>query len=258
MKAITLVKLGGSLLDDHAGRASVLGSIARLWASGTPLVLVHGGGKHIDRIGAGLGLPRRTHQGLRLTDGPTLEVVVAVLAGLVNKTLVTELAARGVPAVGLSGADGILDAVKHDPVDGVDLGHVGRITRADATLVHLLLSAGRLPVVAALASGGGQAWNVNADTAAAALAAALPAGELLFLTDVEGVRDGSGRLLPSLDEAAQARLLSDGTVNGGMRPKLEAGRQALRAGVAQVVVAGPSARASGLWDRKGGTCLVHG
>jgi acetylglutamate kinase len=256
--APTLVKLGGSLLEDEAGRAAVVAAIARLWRTGEPLVLVHGGGKRIDAALAARGLPRRVHEGLRITDRATLEVVVAVLAGTVNAALVRELAGSGADAAGLCAADaGLLRADFHPPIGGVDLGFVGTVTSADPAALEAPLSAGRLPVVAPLAAGpGGGRLNVNADVAAAAIAAALGARRLLFLTDVEGVADGSGRLLERLDPPGVRRLLEGPAVTGGMRPKLSACLAAANAGVREIVIAGPERREAALAGGAGGTALV--
>jgi acetylglutamate kinase len=252
----TLVKLGGSLLEDAALRARALDAIAAQ-AAVSPLVVVHGGGKRIDRDLVERRLERRVHDGLRVTDDATLEVVVAALAGTVNTQLVAELLSRRVPAAGLSGVDaGTLLAERHPALDGVDLGHVGRVVHAHGAAVRALASAGLLPVVAALALGPAGPLNVNADEAAAALAPAVGARRLVFLTDVEGLKDGEGRVLERVDAHGARALLASTAVQGGMRPKLRACLAALAAGVGEVVIAGPSRHASVLKDGRGGTCLV--
>ncbi|MGA7617379.1 MAG: acetylglutamate kinase, partial [Thermoanaerobaculia bacterium] len=132
-----VVKLGGSLLEDPLLRSSALSAIAKSWREGTELVVVHGGGKHIDASLRTLGIEKRTHRGLRITDDATLNVVVSVLGGTVNKMLVSELHALGVAAAGISGADGeTLVAEPHPPLDGIDLGHVGVIAGASASLIE--------------------------------------------------------------------------------------------------------------------------
>ena len=198
------------------------------------------------------------HEGLRVTDAPTLDVVVAVLVGSVNPALVRELAAAGADAVGVHAEENaLLRAVPHPPVGGVDLGFVGRVTRAEPGPLETVLAEGRLPVVAPIAVGpAGGYLNVNADAAAAALAAALGAHRLIFLTDVEGVADGSGRLLERLDPSSALRLLDGPAVSGGMRPKLAACLAAASAGVREVVIAGPGRREVALAGGPGGTCLV--
>ncbi len=254
----TLVKLGGSLLEDAEGRAAVLSAVARRWRTGEPLVLVHGGGKRIDAELSARGIPRRVHDGLRVTDRSTLEVVVAVLAGTVNAGLVRELDAAGADAVGLCAADvGLLRADFHPPVGGIDLGFVGTVTSADPAALERPLADGRLPVVAPLAAGPGACrLNVNADVAAAAIAAAVGARRLVFLTDVEGVADDAGRLRDRLDPLEASRLLEGGAVTGGMRPKLSACLAAARAGIREIVIAGPARREAALDGGPGGTNLV--
>ena len=235
-----VIKLGGSLLDDAQRRATILGEIAEAWNGGEELVLIHGGGKHIDAKLAKLGIPKRTHAGLRVTDDETLDVVVSVLAGLVNKSLVAELTALGIPAAGISGIDGsTLVADFHPSIDGVDLGHVGKVMASDSTLLRAILSQGFLPVVSSVAQGpNGAILNVNADSAACAIAAALQARALQFITDVAGLLDANGAVVSKLTaEDVRAYLASD-VVSGGMKPKLEAALGALHAGVRQISIGG--------------------
>jgi acetylglutamate kinase len=233
-----VIKLGGSLLEDAQRRAAALAGVARRWARGERLVLVHGGGKHVDAQLAKLGIARKTHAGLRVTDDATLDVVVGVLAGNVNKMLVAELSKLGVRAAGLSGADaGTIRAVPHEPVGGVELGHVGRVTHASSLLVDAMLESNILPVVSSIAAGPeGTLLNVNADTAAAALAVGVGADFLVFLTDVEGLLDGSGNVVRELRTTDAEALLQSGVVSGGMRPKLLAALGALNEGVAGVTI----------------------
>ena len=254
----TVVKLGGSLLEDAPKRAAVVAAVAESWSSGEPLVVVHGGGKKLDAHLASLGIPRRIHDGLRITDRPTLEAAVGVLAGVVNKSIVGELREAGVPAAGICGADGAtLVAERRIPSGGVDLGFVGGSARGSARLLNAILSAGMLPVLAPIASDrAGGLLNLNADEAAAAAAEALSARRLVFFTDVEGVRDESGRGISRLSASDAERLLSGPAVEGGMRPKLLACLAALRAGVSEVVIAGPRRHADVLRGGEGGTCLV--
>jgi acetylglutamate kinase len=243
---VRVVKLGGSLLEDAARRGKALRRIARDWKRGEQVVLVHGGGKHIDAQLARLGISKRTHAGLRITDDATLEVVVAVLSGTVNKMLVAELAAFGICAAGISGADGqTLLADQHLPIDGVDLGHVGKVRSCNPALVHAMLGAGVLPVISSVAAGpGGTLLNVNADNAAAAIAIGLGASSLVFITDVAGLLDRKGVVVPALDARNARALLATDMVSGGMRPKLEAALHALGAGVASITIG------------ERGTCLV--
>ncbi len=235
---MNVIKLGGSLLDDGQTRASVLHDIVARWNAGEDLVLVHGGGKHIDAMLARLGIAKKTHAGLRITDDATLDVVVSVLCGLVNKLIVSELTAMRVKAAGISGADAAtLVAEQHPPIDGVDLGHVGQIVSSNPMLVKSMLIYGMLPVVSSIAaSHDGKLFNVNADSAAAALAAGLGAQTLQFITDVEGLMDASGNVIDNLDAADANALVLDGVVKGGMLPKLNAALGAIAAGVANVTI----------------------
>ena len=231
-----VIKLGGSLLDDAARRAAVLAQIAAAWNRGEQLVLVHGGGKHIDAMLAKLGIEKKTYAGLRVTDDQTLDVVVSVLGGTVNKMLVAELTALGVRAAGFSGCDGAtLMAVQHPPIDGVHLGHVGRVSGANGTLVKSMLTYGILPVISSIAQGPhGQLFNVNADSAAAALAVGLRAESLQFLTDVAGLLDANGEVVPTLLPNEAETYIE--VVTGGMKPKLQAALSALRAGVGAIEI----------------------
>lgn len=265
MSEVTVVKLGGSLLTDPIRRGSVLDAIAdrtgrqrRSGAVGGPVVVVHGGGRHVDEWLTRLALPRRIHQGLRITDGPTLDVVTAVLAGLVNKMLVAELAARGTRVFGLSGVDGdLLTAEPMEAEDGVELGNVGRVDRCNPEPVWSLLKSGYVPVIASLAlSRRGQTLNINADTAASAIASALEAARLVFLTDVEGLLDHRGRRVARLNAEGARVYLESPAVTGGMRPKLNACLEALAAGVGHVLIAGPRRQQSALLRGEGGTRLV--
>jgi acetylglutamate kinase len=242
---VILIKLGGSLLDDAARREAALREIVARWNAGEDVVLVHGGGKHIDAALAKLGIAKKTHAGLRVTDDATLDVVVSVLAGTVNKMLVSELARLGVRAAGLSGADGAtLVATKHPDLDGVDLGHVGQVTQANVTLIKAMLTYGTLPVISSIAAGpDGTLLNVNADSAAAALAVALRARSLRFITDVAGVLDANGILVPRLGVNDTKTFIDN--VSGGMKPKLQAALTALVSGVGEIVI-----------GEEGGTTLV--
>jgi len=244
---MNVIKLGGSLLDDPARRAEILSAIALQWNRGEEIVLVHGGGKHVDANLKLRGIPKRTYAGLRITDDATLDVVVATLAGSVNKMLVAELAAIGVRAAGISGCDAsTLSAEVHPPIDDVELGHVGCVTGGSPTLIHALVSNGILPVVSSVAEGpNGTLLNVNADTAAAAIAIAVGAEELVFITDVAGLFDESGNVVAELHANEAEALLGTEVVTGGMRPKLQAALHALGSGVRRITI-----------GEEGGTNLV--
>ena len=235
-----VIKLGGSLLDDASRRAVALASIAAAWNAGEQIVLVHGGGKHIDASLARLGIAKKTHGGLRVTDDATLPVVVSVLAGTVTKSLVAELTAIGIRAAGISGSDAsTLVAEKHAPIDGVDLGHVGKVSSSDPTLIMAMLQNGILPVVSSVAQGpAGTLLNVNADTAACAIAQALEANTLQFITDVAGLLDAKGKVVGRLTAKQARAYLASNVVSGGMKPKLEAALHALAGGVESIVIGG--------------------
>jgi len=253
-----VVKLGGSLLENRDLRQAALEAVATAWSSGKRSIVVHGGGKRIDAMLAALDIPKKVQGGLRVTDAETLDVVVSILSGLVNKTLVAELRGRGIRAAGLSGADGdTLWAEFHEAIEGVDLGFVGRVVRCDPTLLSAVLGAGFLPLVASVALGReGTLLNVNADSAASALAGALGAKRLVFLTDVEGVKGADGAVIERIDARAARALLASPAVTGGMKPKLRAAVEALEAGVPEVVIAGPALHRAALLEGKGGTHLV--
>lgn len=238
MTNISVIKLGGSLLDDGKRRREILTDIADRWNRGESMVLVHGGGKHIDAALARLGIPKRTHAGLRITDAQTLEVVVGVLAGTVNKGLVSELSSLGVRAAGISGLDAATVVAEfHPPIGGVDLGHVGRVVSANRALLRAMLNYGTLPVVSSIAQGpAGVPLNVNADSFAAAIAVAVEASSLTFFTDVPGFLNEAGSVVPTLHATDVEKLIAGGSVTGGMRPKLEAALNALRSGVGAIAI----------------------
>lgn len=254
----TVVKLGGSILENAESRARALEAIASRWFDGEKIVLVHGGGKRIDANLNIHGIPKNVCHGLRVTDAKTLEVVVAVLAGFVNKQIVSELSAFGITAAGISGADGAtLCAEFHPPVDGTELGFVGKPVRANTSLIDAIIDNEMMPVVATIAKGPGrELLNVNADAAAATIAAALGSPRIVFLTDVEGVLDNEKKVIREITVDEVGALISNGAVTGGMRPKLEACVAALSDGVAEVTIAGPLSHKEALQGRKGGTRLV--
>jgi acetylglutamate kinase len=228
-----LVKIGGAQLEDAGPRGQLCDSLARARSDGHELVVVHGGGNQIRVLTKALGLQDRYHEGLRITDAPTAEVVRMVLAGTVNKTLVQSLQHRSVDAVGLCGADGDTFTARRLAASGVDLGHVGAVDHVRPELVEALLASGRVPVVATTAAGTGADgdapfFNLNADHAAGPLCRAFRCAAILFLTDVPGVLDGNGQRLASLTPADCERLVATGVAKGGMLPKLDAALQALR------------------------------
>ena len=212
-----VLKIGGSVAgeDDAA-----LDLVAALHDSGRPVIAVHGGGPLVGDWAKRLGLETRFERGLRVTDEATRDVALGVLAGLVNKTLVARLIAKGVPATGLSGVDGgMLRAEREDAA----LGLVGRVAMVDSSLLEELLAALRVPVIAPAAiDADGIIVNVNGDTAAGAIAASVAARLLAFVTDVPGVRGKDGKVIAKLDRDSAKALVDDGTIEGGMLPKVEA------------------------------------
>ena len=230
-----LVKLGGTLLDQEGLRASLAVQIATAALDGHQVVVVHGGGKQMTRYLAERGIESRFVNGLRVTTPETMDAVVKVLAGTVNHELVAALTKTGACAVGLSGVDsGLATAVQMDP----ELGAVGRVVNSNPALLRLLTAKGYIPVVACMAGdAGGRMFNVNADQMAVACAAGFEVGQLVFLTDVEGVLDGSKQLCAELTLADCERLIAEGVATGGMQAKLNAATYALRQGVGQVRIA---------------------
>ena len=224
-----VAKIGGSTLGEHD---TTLKDIVELQKRGAQAVVVHGGGKVITEWMARGGVRPKFVRGLRVTNPAVLEIVVAVLTGVVNKSLVSSIQALGGRAIGLSGVDGgMLKARPGDP----ELGLVGGEISADPDPIRAVLTGGFIPVIAPVASrysqddeSGDSMLNVNADTAAGEIAAALNAESLVFLTDVAGVLDSSRRLIPRLTERQARSLMSSDVVEGGMVPKLEACLTALK------------------------------
>src|SRR4051812_49160994 len=217
-------KFGGELIEHRAHLAAVVAGLSAIAATGTPLVVVHGGGKEIDAALKTAGIEKRQVEGMRITDQATLDVVVAVLAGAVNTRLVAALTVAGVRAVGLTGADGSCGlstaAPPHRTVDGkvVDLGCVGIPDQAaDMHVLHTLTAAGFVPVIACIGLGrDGRLFNVNGDPFAGHIAARLSASRLVIAGTTPGVLDADGSTLPVLDGDATARLVNDGTATAGM------------------------------------------
>lgn len=230
-----LIKLGGTLLDEPESRARLAREISEIAAPGGPhTVVVHGGGKQMTRFLAERGVESRFVNGLRVTTPEIIDAVLKVFAGSVNAQLVTAFRAAGARPVGLSGLDaGLVDAEILDP----QLGLVGKPVHSDARLLELLTREYYLPIVACVAGDtAGAVYNVNADQMAVACAAAFGAEKLVFLTDVEGVRDSSGRTRSSLTAAEARTLIRDGIATGGMQAKLEAAMFALEKGVRKVLI----------------------
>ncbi|HEV2439617.1 MAG TPA: acetylglutamate kinase [bacterium] len=231
-----VVKFGGSVLDVGAGAAggsTIADDLVLLKGAGINAVLVHGGGPEITRMLERLGKPSKFVHGLRVTDAETMEVVEMVLAGRANKSLVSAITQAGGRAVGLSGKDGrMLLARKYE--SDVDLGQVGEVEAVDPALVRSVSADGYIPVIASIGIGqDGTSYNLNADTAAGALAVAVGASKFILLTDVDGVyRNHEARTLISELRAAEAEAMTrDGTISRGMIPKVGACLDAIRGGV---------------------------
>lgn len=231
--ATIVVKYGGAAMTTPDLKASFARDVALLKLVGMNPVVVHGGGPDISRYSDRLGLEVRFVHGLRVTDAPTMELVKMVLVGKINKEIVAQLGLAGVSAVGLAGDDGgLITAEKASAADG-DLGFVGRPAAIDARVLERLREF--VPVVASVGVGlDGQSYNINADAVAGALAAALGARKVIFLTDVEGLRrdvSDPASLVSECDLAELDRMVADGLVGSGMIPKLGAVRAALTGGV---------------------------
>ena len=242
-----VVKYGGHAMTDEALRDSFARDIVLLQCVGMHPVVVHGGGPQIDAIMQRMGISARFEAGLRVTDAATMEVVDMVLGGKLNKEIVATINLHGGQAIGLSGKDAnLITAAKKQlyravtpggPPQPVDIGLVGDVTSVNTSIIHTLENNGFIPVIAPTGVGeSGESYNINADTAAGDVAAALQAERLLFLTDVEGILDRDKKLLPSLDRQAVERLQDEAVIDGGMLPKVEACLRALDGGVAKTHV----------------------
>lgn len=229
-----VVKLGGTLLEDDATRNALARELAAA-SRENEVVAVHGGGKQVTKFLEERGISSRFSGGLRVSDEAVMDAVTKVIAGGVNKQLVSAIIQAGEAAVGLSGIDGLLTlAEQFDPA----LGFVGRPVRTDGHLLELLVNAGYLPVIACVAADrSGRPYNVNADQMAVSCAAGFGAHKLIFLTDVDGVRGGDGRVLPLLNRRQMGDLIQSGVAHGGMQAKLQAAETALQSGLSEVDVA---------------------
>jgi acetylglutamate kinase len=232
-----LIKLGGTLLDSPESRARLASEIAALPHA---VVVVHGGGKQMTRYLAERDIESNFVNGLRVTTPEVVDAVLKVFAGTVNTELVGAFRAAGARPVGLTGLDaGLVDA---EPLDE-KLGAVGKPVRSDPALIELLTRERYLPVVACVAGDAkGAVYNVNADQMAVACASSFGAEKLIFLTDVEGVKDAAGQVMATITASEAASLIERGVATGGMQAKLEAAVLALDTGVKEIVIA-PGAKA---------------
>ena len=242
-----VIKYGGHAMGDPGLGKAFARDVALLKQSGVNPIVVHGGGPQIGEMLKKLGIESKFEGGLRVTDKRTVEIVEMVLAGSINKEIVAMINAEGEWAIGLCGKDGnmVFAEKAHkkyvDPTSNIervlDLGFVGEPVEIDRTLLDLLARSEMIPVIAPVAPGrDGNTYNINADTFAGAIAGAVFAKRLLFLTDVPGVLDKDGELIPELSVREAQQLIADGTISGGMIPKVETCIEALDRGVEGVVI----------------------
>lgn len=242
-----VVKYGGHAMGDAGLGKAFAQDIALLKQSGVNPIVVHGGGPQIAAMLAKMGIESKFEGGLRVTDEKTVEIVEMVLAGSINKEIVALINAEGEWAIGLCGKDGNMVYAEKahktmtDPDSNIervlDLGFVGEPVEVDRTLLDLLAKSEMIPVLAPVAPGrDGHTYNINADTFAGAIAGAVEASRLLFLTDVPGVLDKQGKLIDELTVSEARALIADGTISGGMIPKVETCIEAIERGVKGVVI----------------------
>ena len=241
-----VVKYGGHAMEDGVNQ-NFAQDIVLMKQTGIEPVVVHGGGPQIGQMLKKLQIPSQFIDGLRVTDAAAIEVVEMVLAGSINKQIVSTINAAGGRAVGLSGKDGNLvvarklERLKHDPNTGaasvVDFGFVGEPETINPEVLHTILRSDLIPVIAPIGVGSkGETYNINADTVAGAVAGAMHAARLMLLTDVEGVLDRDKKLIPKLTVTEARTLIADGTISGGMIPKIETAIEAVEAGVTAAVI----------------------
>ncbi len=242
-----VVKYGGHAMGDERAASNFAQDIVLLKQAGINPIVVHGGGPQINQMLDRLKIKSSYIRGLRVTDAETVEIVEMVLAGSINKQIVQALSRAGGAAVGLSGKDGNLirarklTRTEKDPGSNIekvlDLGFVGEPERVDPTVLYRLISSDVIPVVAPIGFGAnGETFNINADTAAGAIAIATEAARFFLLTDVPGVLDGEKKLLPEITIAQARALIADGTISGGMIPKVETCVEAVEGGVGGAVI----------------------
>lgn len=239
-----VVKVGGQSAEEQLRRKHLARQIAGLARAGHRVVVVHGGGKALTSTLERLGIETVFHNGLRVTDAATRDVALMVLAGIINKQWVAELEAQRQPAMGICGGDGKLVTARRLTAiaNGAkkDLGYVGRPAKINTAILNLAFSKGFIPVVASLGlSAGGEYLNINADDLAAALATAIEADRLLYLTESGGVWDAERRVLPLVRLKEIQTLIRKGTVRDGMIPKLRSCARTLQQGVHEIDIISP-------------------
>jgi len=267
-----VIKYGGHAMVDEQLKEDFARDVTLLKFIGMNPVVVHGGGHQINSVLDRMGIRPKFVRGMRMTDGPTMDVVEMVLGGKVNKSIVAQINQQGGKAVGLSGKDGELIRAKklqivyqedeNKPPEILDPGLVGEVTRIQPAIIETLTAEGFIPIIAPVGVGeSGETYNMNADLVASHMAVALEAGRLIYVTDVDGVLDASGQLISSIDADTIARMVADGTITGGMIPKIEYALDAIKGGVEKVPIINGKQRQAillELFTDKGiGTEVVH-
>ena len=260
MKNITVIKIGGSTMGS---RDTTIEDLVALQGQGKSLVVVHGGGNRVTEWLKRQGVTTEFVRGERVTDSAALEVAIAVLAGLVNKEIVAAINNLGGRAVGISGIDGSLVEGR---VKNRAMGYVGEAVNINPAILETLLQSGFLPIVSSMSlhaidkpAGAAQILNINADPTAGDLSAALGADKLVFLTNVAGINDASGKVIPRLSAKEAQSLVESGVISGGMIPKLNACLTALNAGAIARIIDGrqPHALTSEFAGQNGGTTIYE-
>ena len=256
--AIVVIKLGGHAMGSDEAMETFARDVVLMSQVGVNPVIVHGGGPMINEMLEKLAITSDFVNGKRVTDAATMEVVEMVLSGLVNKRIVQAINGQGGRAVGLSGKDaGMITCTPSSP----DLGLVGEPDEINPAILHTMFDANIIPVIAPLGAGrNGETFNINGDTAAGAVAAALKADRLLLLTDIDGVRDASGRVVTELSADQIRQMTRDGVIAGGMIPKTETALAAIEGGVRAVVILdgrAPNATLLELYTEHGAGSLIR-
>jgi acetylglutamate kinase len=242
-----VIKYGGHAMVDEQLKEDFARDITLLKLVGLHPVVVHGGGPQINLVLDQMGITSKFVRGMRMTDGPTMDVVEMVLGGRVNKSIVAQINRQGVKAVGLSGKDGgLIQAEKmkivfqedeNKPPEIIDPGMVGKVTRIFPAIIQTLTRDGFIPIIAPVGVGeNGETYNINADLVASQMAMALNAGRLILMTDVDGVLGGDGKLISSIDATTIETMIANKEITGGMIPKIECATEALRGGVKKVPI----------------------
>ena len=237
-----VIKYGGNAMVDDALKSGFARDVVLMKLVGINPVVVHGGGPQIGKLLERLGKRSEFVQGMRVTDSETMDVVEMVLGGLVNKEIVNLINRHGGSAVGLTGKDGGLiragkltltrSAPELEPPEIIDLGHVGEVQSVNAALVHMLVKGDFIPVIAPIGVGeDGHSYNINADLVAGKVAQVLRAEKVIFLTNTAGLLDKAGGVLSGLDARQVDELIADGTIHGGMLPKVRCALEAVQGGV---------------------------